>query len=159
MCLTPLVRYILRLLRLRTTTMGNSNSSQSLRSGRSSRLRRGENGESKNRLSQAISFYQTPPGSLDLRELEQGGSTPRSPSSSNRTSKIASPVSPEKQEPAPRKEWKAGVYSLMNSGSGTVIDLSGGDQRSIIGFPAHHGPNQQVRVRSRLLRTETDNLR
>lgn len=149
MCFAPLLQYISRYTRPRPSTMGNSNSSQSLGSARSSRiLTRREGGENKHRMSQAISFYQTPPGSLDLRELEQGGSTPRSPSSSNRSSKVVSPTAIGKKEVAsadlPPKVWRAGVYSLINSGSGTVIDLSGGDQRSIIGFPAHHGPNQQV---------------
>ncbi|KAF8151499.1 ricin B-like lectin [Crassisporium funariophilum] len=34
-------------------------------------------------------------------------------------------------------------YIIKNQKGGTVIDLNGNDNRSIIGFPRHGGPNQQ----------------
>jgi len=36
-----------------------------------------------------------------------------------------------------------GVYQIVNKVSGTVIDVAGHDNRSVIGYPAHNGPNQQ----------------
>jgi len=35
-----------------------------------------------------------------------------------------------------------GLYKFINAKGGTVIDLSGGDNRSIIGYPETGGPNQ-----------------
>lgn len=131
------------------------------------------------RRSNAVSFYATPPGSLDVGLVEAERQTyhasdttprirtastprtpvvltPRTPTQAPRTptqrssSKPSSPVGPPRQaedcaQPQQRV-WKSGVYSLVNAGSGTVIDLSGSDGTSIIGFAAHHGPNQQVSV-------------
>ncbi|EGO23187.1 hypothetical protein SERLADRAFT_394310 [Serpula lacrymans var. lacrymans S7.9] len=37
-----------------------------------------------------------------------------------------------------------GIYKLVNCIGGSAMDLSGGDYRSIIGFPAHDGDNQKV---------------
>ncbi|KAG1728372.1 carbohydrate-binding module family 13 protein [Suillus paluster] len=34
------------------------------------------------------------------------------------------------------------IYTLRNCKGGTVLDLSGGDDRSIIGYHDHNGPNQ-----------------
>ncbi|KAG9225351.1 carbohydrate-binding module family 13 protein [Pleurotus ostreatus PC15] len=48
------------------------------------------------------------------------------------------------QEPQPRT-LKPGVYLLNNQKGGTAADLSGGDRRSLIGFPVHSGINQQWR--------------
>ncbi|OBZ72955.1 hypothetical protein A0H81_06821 [Grifola frondosa] len=39
--------------------------------------------------------------------------------------------------------WIPGTYVLINARSGTALDLQIGDQRSLIGFPMHGGPNQQ----------------
>ncbi|KAI0703406.1 hypothetical protein BC835DRAFT_1224871, partial [Cytidiella melzeri] len=39
-------------------------------------------------------------------------------------------------------------YSLVNVQSGTSLDLSGADEKSIIGFPSHSGKNQQWRFES-----------
>lgn len=40
-----------------------------------------------------------------------------------------------------------GVYTMRNSAaSETMMDLSGGDSKSIIGFPGHGFENQQVRI-------------
>ncbi|GLB42712.1 putative ricin-type beta-trefoil [Lyophyllum shimeji] len=36
-----------------------------------------------------------------------------------------------------------GIYQIFNFVSDTAIDLSGGDRKSIIGFPAHDGANQK----------------
>ncbi|KAJ7741020.1 hypothetical protein B0H16DRAFT_49119 [Mycena metata] len=36
------------------------------------------------------------------------------------------------------------TYRITNAKAGTVVDLSGGDNRSIIGYPYHAGPNQHV---------------
>lgn len=36
------------------------------------------------------------------------------------------------------------MYSLVNARSGTAVDLSGADSKSIIGYPSHSGKNQQV---------------
>ncbi|KAG6844367.1 hypothetical protein H0H87_007443 [Tephrocybe sp. NHM501043] len=38
------------------------------------------------------------------------------------------------------------VYTITNAKSGTVIDLSGEDNRSIIGFPGYGTPNQQWKL-------------
>ncbi|KAF4565346.1 hypothetical protein EYR36_001916 [Pleurotus pulmonarius] len=46
------------------------------------------------------------------------------------------------QEP---RVLKPGVYLLKNQKGGTTADLSGGDRRSLIGFPAHSNVNQQWR--------------
>ncbi|KAL4259607.1 hypothetical protein AB1N83_006547, partial [Pleurotus pulmonarius] len=46
------------------------------------------------------------------------------------------------QEP---RVLKPGVYLLNNQKGGTAADLSGGDGRSLIGFPAHSNVNQQWR--------------
>ncbi|KAF9030288.1 ricin B-like lectin [Hymenopellis radicata] len=35
------------------------------------------------------------------------------------------------------------TYKIVNAKSGTVIDLSGVDNKTIIGYPDHNGPNQQ----------------
>ncbi|KAJ8689298.1 hypothetical protein PTI98_013335 [Pleurotus ostreatus] len=48
------------------------------------------------------------------------------------------------QGPQPRT-LKPGVYLLNNQKGGTAADLSGGDRRSLIGFPVHSGINQQWR--------------
>ena len=37
-----------------------------------------------------------------------------------------------------------GIYTITNVKSGTALDLSGGDNRSIIGFDFHGQGNQQV---------------
>ncbi|KAL1662849.1 hypothetical protein GGF50DRAFT_58061 [Schizophyllum commune] len=37
-------------------------------------------------------------------------------------------------------------YKITNSKGGTVVDLSAGDNTSIIGWPYHEGSNQQVRI-------------
>ena len=37
-----------------------------------------------------------------------------------------------------------GIYTITNVKSGTALDLSGGDNRSIIGFTVHKQGNQQV---------------
>jgi len=39
--------------------------------------------------------------------------------------------------------WTPGTHVLLNARSGTALDLSGADQRTLIGFPAHMGQNQQ----------------
>ena len=40
-----------------------------------------------------------------------------------------------------------GVYRLVNAKAGNVVDLSGGDNTSIIGYDWHGGDNQKVRAR------------
>ena len=35
-------------------------------------------------------------------------------------------------------------YKIMNEGNGLVLDLSGGDGKSVLGWGSHGGPNQQV---------------
>ncbi|KAF7794191.1 hypothetical protein EIP86_005323 [Pleurotus ostreatoroseus] len=123
--------------------MGNAPSSQSVRSRTSQKSR--TNSFLRNRSSRAVSFYATPPGSLDLEER---------PSSSSRSTPSSPTIA---QEPAPKREdsqakrddeqtervWKPGVYTLINAGTGTVLDLSDKDKRSVIGFSPHYGPNQQ----------------
>ncbi|KAI0942693.1 hypothetical protein AcW1_003256 [Taiwanofungus camphoratus] len=39
--------------------------------------------------------------------------------------------------------WSPGTYVLLNAKSGTALDLSGANQRALIGFPVHMGQNQQ----------------
>ncbi|KZT08244.1 carbohydrate-binding module family 13 protein [Laetiporus sulphureus 93-53] len=36
-----------------------------------------------------------------------------------------------------------GTYALLNARSGTALDLSGADRRSVLGYPSHMGENQQ----------------
>ena len=38
-----------------------------------------------------------------------------------------------------------GIYKIVNVKGGTALDLSGGDNRTIMGFTVHGGGNQQVR--------------
>ena len=38
-----------------------------------------------------------------------------------------------------------GNYTIVNAKSGTALDLSGGDNRSIIGYNPHGQGNQQVK--------------
>lgn len=49
-------------------------------------------------------------------------------------------VSPRTSSP---NVWTPGTYVLLNARSGTALDLSGADHRSVIGWPMHGGPNQQ----------------
>lgn len=58
--------------------------------------------------------------------------------------KIEGPVEEIAMETSPA-EFTPGVYILLNCSSGTALDLSGGDSRSIIGFDCHGFENQQVR--------------
>ena len=44
-----------------------------------------------------------------------------------------------------RSSFQPGVYLLTNGKCDSVLDLSGGDNKSIIGFPLHGFENQQVR--------------
>lgn len=48
------------------------------------------------------------------------------------------------QEPASPLAWVAGTYTLTNVRSGTALDLSAGDYKTVIGWPAHGNVNQQV---------------
>lgn len=43
--------------------------------------------------------------------------------------------------------WLPGTHVLVNARGGTALDLSGVDQRNLIGWPVHMGSNQQVRSR------------
>lgn len=43
-------------------------------------------------------------------------------------------------------EWAPGTYVLLNARSGTAVDMSGMDNKTLIGYPMHGGPNQQVRI-------------
>ncbi|KAJ3547396.1 hypothetical protein NM688_g5408 [Phlebia brevispora] len=128
-------------------TMGNTPSSQSVNSKTSQKSR--PNLFASDRASRAISFYGTPPGSLDLEErpvisTRSTHSSPSSPISlSKPEAKKQAIIEASREDEQTQRVWKAGVYSLINAGSGTVLDLSGGDGTSIIGFPPHHGPNQQ----------------
>ncbi|KAI9068936.1 carbohydrate-binding module family 13 protein [Trametes sanguinea] len=39
--------------------------------------------------------------------------------------------------------WTPGTYVLLNARSGTAVDMSGADNKTLIGYPMHGGPNQQ----------------
>ncbi|KAI8977801.1 ricin B lectin domain-containing protein [Trametes punicea] len=39
--------------------------------------------------------------------------------------------------------WTPGTYVLLNARSGTALDMSGADDKTLIGWPMHGGPNQQ----------------
>ncbi|KII84904.1 carbohydrate-binding module family 13 protein [Plicaturopsis crispa FD-325 SS-3] len=41
------------------------------------------------------------------------------------------------------KTFEPGVYRIVNFRSGTALDLSAGDKKTIMGFPSHGGENQQ----------------
>jgi hypothetical protein len=140
--------------------MGNTPSSPSeqatsIRS-RTSRKARTSVDHLPTRASQAVSFYQTPPGSFEIGQTPTftprthttdttSPTTSESPSIDQRT-QTEMPHVEASSEPIHPKKWRPGVYSLVNVKSGTVIDLSGADDRSIIGFPSHGGKNQQVLI-------------
>ncbi|KAI0338728.1 hypothetical protein BDW22DRAFT_1362432 [Trametopsis cervina] len=134
--------------------MGNSTSSQSVNASsvrsRGSRKTPVANAEP-SRLSQAVSFYQTPPGSFDLGKRPMSSTStdvPMSPDIGSFEPKAAShesyteSIASTKPEPKQLK-WKAGVYSLINVKSNSAMDLSAADDQSLIGFPPHTGRNQQ----------------
>lgn len=130
--------------------MGNAPSAHpgqagSIRSRSSRRSRIG--GADDSRVSQAISFYQTPPGSFDLGRRPLSDASTEIPDYGNFNGGAA--VEESEEEPAhpaqEPKKWRPSVYSLVNMQSGTGLDLSGADDRSLIGFPLHNGKNQQVR--------------
>lgn len=41
--------------------------------------------------------------------------------------------------------YPGGVYKFVNAKAGNVMDLSGGDNTSVIGYDWHGGDNQKVR--------------
>lgn len=131
--------------------MGNTSSAQSAHAAsvrsRSSRRSRTEGAEY-NRVSQAVSFYQTPPGSFDLGRRPISATSTDIPDYGNLEAGAAVEESDTEasQLAEESKKWKSGVYSLVNMQSGTVLDLSGADDKSLIGFPEHDGKNQQVRT-------------
>lgn len=45
---------------------------------------------------------------------------------------------------SPTHIWLPGTHVLVNARGGTALDLCGADQRNLIGWPIHMGPNQQV---------------
>ncbi len=128
--------------------MGNapssqSQSSRSIRSRISGKERDLRDGPSIGRLSHVVSFYETPPGSLKAGRHTPGPETPAADVTE------AKPEPAAKQDPdwdrlAKQLKWKPGVYTIVNAQSGTVVDLSGADNKSVIGFPQHNGKNQQV---------------
>lgn len=99
-------------------------------------------------MSQAVSFYQTPPGSFDL------GRRPMSAMSDDIADlkeqleakmRDTDSESPTEDSKKPDLRWKTGVYTLVNTAGSTCLDLSRVDDKSVIGFPGHNGLNQQVR--------------
>ncbi|KAI0795856.1 hypothetical protein C8Q75DRAFT_744126 [Abortiporus biennis] len=48
----------------------------------------------------------------------------------------------DREAPKKVKHWFDDVYKIVNVKGGTSVDLSGGDFKSIIGYPAHDGYNQ-----------------
>ncbi|OSX62764.1 carbohydrate-binding module family 13 protein [Postia placenta MAD-698-R-SB12] len=60
-----------------------------------------------------------------------------------RTQPVETVPTPVHEQPTESQAWIPGTYVLLNARSGTALDLSGADQRSLIGFPAHMGQNQQ----------------
>ena len=142
--------------------MGNSQSAQSdhtnsIRSRTSRKARASLDKLPVTRASQAVSFYQTPPGSFDAgltpaftpRTTNTSPTSSESPFFNQATTQIeAAPVVPTVQ-----RKWKPGVYSLVNAKGGTALDLSGGDNKSIIGFPVHDGTNQQVSLAKNVVAT------
>jgi hypothetical protein len=131
--------------------MGNSQSSEHSQSIRSRTSRKGqESGEpgEPSRKSLAVSFYQTPPGSFDLGRRPISSNSVEFPDLRTQESKASVSGSDSESLPpaeeVPQLRWKPGVYSLVNVRSGTSLDLSGADEKSIIGFPSHLGKNQQV---------------
>lgn len=58
-----------------------------------------------------------------------------------------------------RHSWLPGTHVLVNVGGGTALDLCGADQRNLVGWPIHMGPNQQVRPpQPRFLRSELNTI-
>lgn len=60
-----------------------------------------------------------------------------------RTQPVETVPTPVHEQPTESQAWIPGTYVLLNARSGTALDLSGADQRSLIGFPAHMRQNQQ----------------
>lgn len=50
------------------------------------------------------------------------------------------------KEPTLPRTWSEGMYTLTNVQSRAALDISGGDHRSIIGWPSHGHANQQVSI-------------
>ncbi|KAI0370736.1 hypothetical protein BV20DRAFT_943443 [Pilatotrama ljubarskyi] len=44
---------------------------------------------------------------------------------------------------SPGGVWTPGTYVLLNARGGTAVDMSGADNKTLIGWPMHGGPNQQ----------------
>ncbi|KAI0354430.1 hypothetical protein OH77DRAFT_1426006 [Trametes cingulata] len=44
---------------------------------------------------------------------------------------------------SPGGVWMPGTYVLLNARGGTAVDMSGADNKTLIGWPMHGGPNQQ----------------
>lgn len=60
------------------------------------------------------------------------------------TENVFSQITVNKSLTPMSSDLEPGVYVLRNLRSNSVIDLSGGDGKSIIGFPRHGLENQQV---------------
>ncbi|PSR74593.1 hypothetical protein PHLCEN_2v9770 [Hermanssonia centrifuga] len=129
--------------------MGNapssqSQSSRSIRSRISGKERDLRDGPSIGRLSHVVSFYETPPGSLKAGRHTPGPETPAADVTEAKPEPAAI-QDPDWDRLAKQLKWKPGVYTIVNAQSGTVVDLSGADNKSVIGFPQHNGKNQQWR--------------
>lgn len=124
--------------------MGNTPSSQSVRSKTSQNSL--INSFRNDRRSKAMSFYATPPGSLDLEEgpFPSARSLPSTPTIAPDPATKTEFIESKRDDEQTARVWRPGVYTLVNAGSGAVLDLSGKDTRSVIGFSSHYGPNQQV---------------
>ncbi|KAM5545830.1 hypothetical protein V8D89_000868 [Ganoderma adspersum] len=81
---------------------------------------------------------------LDLTPSSPPMSTSHAPEPSDATTTVAvSPARSTKGLMAALPMWTPGTYVLLNARGGTAMDLHGGDNTSVIGYPMHGSQNQQ----------------
>ena len=81
---------------------------------------------------------------LDLTPASPPMSTSHVPESSDAATTVAvSPARSAKGLMAALPMWTPGTYVLLNARGGTAMDLHGGDDTNVIGYPMHGNQNQQ----------------
>ncbi len=68
----------------------------------------------------------------------------QSPSKESKSESDPTTTTALADSPKKKSTLNPGVYTLINAQSGTVIDLSVMDHKTVVGFPRHNGDNQQV---------------
>ncbi|THG94968.1 hypothetical protein EW026_g6600 [Hermanssonia centrifuga] len=70
----------------------------------------------------------------------------QSPSKESKSESDPTTTTALADSPKKKSTLNPGVYTLINAQSGTVIDLSVMDHKTVVGFPRHNGDNQQWRL-------------